>query len=46
MDGGERGGQWGWTEMVHDGRNSNWCDSETQENTDMSEMGGRKESIL
>jgi len=31
--------------MLHDQRSSNKCDSETQENTDMSEVGGRKESF-
>ena len=31
--------------MLCDQRNSNTCDSEMQENTDMSEVGGRKESF-
>jgi len=43
LDGGEYGGQWSWTETVCDGRNSDWCDSKTQENTDMSKIGGSKE---
>jgi len=31
--------------MLRDQRNSNLCDSETQENTYLSEVGGRKEII-
>jgi hypothetical protein len=31
-----------WKEMLCDRRNSNQCDSETQENTHISKMGGRK----
>ena len=51
LDGGECGGQWGWTETVRDGRNSNRCDSKTQENTHMTKWGGgreggKKKSIL
>jgi hypothetical protein len=43
--GSERGSQCSWTEMLRDQRSSNMCDSETQENTDMSEVGGRKEGF-
>jgi len=32
--------------MLHDQRNSNLCDSETQENTDMSEVEGRNEFLI
>jgi hypothetical protein len=31
-----------WRQKFHDGRNSNRCDSEIQENTHMSKVGGRK----
>ena len=34
-----------WTETLCDRRNSDLCDSETQENTHMSDVGGRNESI-
>jgi len=42
---GKCGSQCSWTETLHDRRNSNLCDSETQENTHMKEVGGRKERI-
>jgi len=45
LDGGECGGQCSWTETLCDRRNSNLCDSETQENTYLSEVRGRKERI-
>ena len=32
-------------QTLRDSRNSNLCDRETQENTYMSEVGGRKESV-
>jgi hypothetical protein len=35
-----------WTETLCDRRNSNLCDSDTQENTHMSEVGGWNESIM
>jgi hypothetical protein len=31
-----------WTEMLHDRRNSNRCDSDTQQNTHMNKVGGRR----
>jgi hypothetical protein len=31
-----------WREMLCDRKNSNWYDSETQENTHMGKVGGRK----
>jgi hypothetical protein len=31
--------------QIRDRRNSDLCDSETQDNTDMSEVGGRNENI-
>jgi hypothetical protein len=31
--------------MLHDRRNSNRCDSKTQENTHMNKVGGRRLSI-
>ena len=34
-----------WTAMLYDRRNSSLCGSETQENTHMSDVGGRNESI-
>ena len=34
-----------WTETLCDRRNPSLCGNETQENTDMSEVGGRYESI-
>ena len=45
LDGGECNGQCSWTETLHDRRNPNRCDSETQANADMNEVGGGKESI-
>ena len=44
--GGKCGSQCSWTEMLRDQRSSNMCDSETQENTDMSEVGGRNEFLI
>jgi len=44
-DGGECSSQCSWTETLHDRRNSKQSDSETQGNTHMSNVGGRKESI-
>jgi hypothetical protein len=46
-DGGECSSQCSWTETtLHDRRNSKQCDSsETQGNTHMNKVGGRKESI-
>jgi len=44
-DGRECSSQCSWTETLHDRRNSNRSDSETQANTHMSKLGGRKESI-
>ena len=32
-------------DMRHDGRNSNQCDRETQENTHMSKVGGGKKVL-
>jgi hypothetical protein len=34
-----------WTETLYDESNSDLCDSETEENTYMSEVGGRNESF-
>jgi len=34
-----------WTETLCDRRNSSLCGSETQENTHMSDVGGRNERI-
>ena len=45
MDRGECGVQCSWTETLSDQRNSTLCDSEIQENTLGSELGGREESI-
>jgi len=42
LDSGEWGSQWNWTDKLRDRKNSNLCDSETQDNTDMSEAEGRK----
>ena len=44
-DGGECTSHCSWTETLHDRRNSNQSDSETQANTHMSTVGGRKKSI-
>jgi hypothetical protein len=41
LDGEECGGHWSWRETVPDGRNSNQCDSEVQENRHMT-VGGMK----
>ena len=41
-NGGESGSKCSMTEKLRDRRNSNRCDSQTQENTDMSEVGGGK----
>jgi len=35
-----------WTETLCDQRNSSLCGSETQKNTDMSDVGGRNEGII
>jgi len=35
-----------WREMLHDRRNSNQCDSKTQDNTHMSKVRKRKESAV
>jgi hypothetical protein len=45
LDGRECGSQYSWVETLHDQRNSKLCDSETQENSHMRKVGGRKESI-
>jgi hypothetical protein len=46
--GGQMDEMWWSVELggaLRDRRNSNQCDSETQESTHMSSVGGRKESI-